>query len=174
MPATIHRVSAEELNAPREAPAIPKIATLGSVIFVDDKDATDATDDLDNTGAEETYHALILEREDKTKIRVFIKVVDVMTAVDIEAGRLLVQGHDIVRAPGRESKLCLALEVAATVYKRIAGEVFEPFFADVKAAQTWMGKPKNKPLVGRILTGIYIANPELSPQKKMQAARSQT
>lgn len=172
----INRLSKEELDAPREAPAIPEIASLGALIFRDDADAVDGDDgDLENEGAsEEVFHALILERDGGIKTRFFIKELDFFTNIDVEAGRLLVQGREIVRAPGRESKMGLALEVCATVYKRVNADKYEPYFADTDAAQKWMKQRRNKPLISRILTGIYIANPELSPQKKMQAAKSLT
>lgn len=175
----INRVSKEELNAPAAAPAKPNPADIGSIIFRDNPDVPDAgEDDLENQGVEEeVYHPLILTRGDGSMIRVFIKELDFFSLLDVEAGRLLVQGREVQRAPGREAKMGVALEMVSTVYKRIkAGEEpeYAPYFADTDAAQLWMKKSKNKPLIGSVMAGIYTANPELHPKKKAQAARSQT
>jgi hypothetical protein len=178
MKVKINRVPKEVLDAPAAAPAKPNPADIGSIVFRDNSDVPDAGDeDLTNQGVEEEiFHPLILTRADGTMVRIFIKELDFFSLLDVEAGRLLVQGREVQRAPGREAKMGVALEMVATVYKRVkAGEEpeYAPYFADTDEAQLWMKQRKNKTLIGTVMAGIYTANQELHPKKKALAARSQ-
>lgn len=185
MKLNIERVPEAELDTPRipEAAAPATTAQIGAVVAMPNilpvSQAEDATslDDISDEG-ETRFEPFTLTHKGGKQTCVYIKELDVMSLLDIEAGKLLVKGREVVRAPARESKLGMALEVVASVHKRVelrSGEAtFEPFFADTGAAQEWMKRSSNKALISQVLSGIYVVNPELSPQKKMQALNSQT
>ena len=100
----------------------------------------------------------------------FIRELDVMSLIDVETQRLTVERGQIVRKPGREAKLGLALEFCSTLMRR-EGDTWAPLY-DLAGVQRFLSKARAKPLILALMGEIYRINPALSAQSKVAAAKA--